>query len=80
MFECLAQHGCTDVSSGLASGVYSPQPIDNGAFGDVWRVTLSGSTLNGISVVAVKTLRLKVILDGNDKAAKVGVWLLVDLR
>ena len=79
MFECLVQHGCTDLSSLLANGQYSTLPIDHGGFGDVWRATLGSATFNGISVVAVKTLRLKTLLEGNDKATKVSAWLPFEL-
>ena len=78
MFECLVQHGCADLSSALGNGQYSALPIDNGGFGDVWRVTLSSGILRNISEVAVKTLRLKTLLEGNDIAAKVGICLRVD--
>ena len=80
MFECLVQHGCTDLSSLLSDDQYSELPIENGGFGDVWRVTLSDGMLIGSTVLAVKTLRLKPLLEGNNKAAKVGVWSLIEFH
>lgn len=75
IFNCLVQHGCRDLSFVLVDGRYSSLPIENGGFGDVWRVTLDGTTLKGNTVLAVKALRLKTLLDGNTKATKVSVWI-----
>lgn len=78
MFECLVQHGCTNLSSILVDGRYSSLPIETGGFGDIWRVNLNSGTLKGRSVLAVKTLKLKTLLEGNTKAAKVNVELVIN--
>lgn len=66
MFECLVQHGCPDISASIDRGQYSSSPVANGGFGEVWRVQIS----TGL-VLAVKTLRFRTLLEGDDKAAKV---------
>lgn len=70
IFECLVQHGCMDLSSSLDKGDYSSSPIANGGFGEVWRFTTSA----GI-IYAVKTLRFRALLEGDDKGAKAGCSL-----
>lgn len=66
MFECLVRHGCTDLSLSLDSSRSAITPIASGGFGDVWRVKM----VNG-KLVAIKSLRLHILLQDNDKGAKV---------
>ena len=66
MFECLVKHGCADLSAFIDSAHYSSAAITSGGFGDVWRARMK----NGI-LVAVKCLRLNVILEGDLKGLKV---------
>lgn len=66
MFECLVTHGCTDLTSLINNDGRSSSVIASGGFGDVRRVILNDGTL-----VAVKTLRLHILLEDDAKAKKV---------
>lgn len=66
MFDRLVLHGCADMSSSMDPDGYSSDLIAAGGFGDVWRGLLKDGT-----VVAVKSLRLYVISQGEKKAMKV---------
>lgn len=66
MFECLVRHGCSDLTSFLDMS-QSSAVISSGGFGDVRRLIVDNTT-----VVAIKTLRLHVLLKDDDKAVKVG--------
>jgi hypothetical protein len=66
MFECLLKHGCADLSLFIDPDAYSASAIASGGFGDVWRARMKDGTL-----VAVKCLRLHVILEGDKKGMKV---------
>lgn len=70
MFDCLVKHGCTDFSASIDPARYSLSAIATGGFGDVWQAWLKDGIL-----VAVKSLRLQMILDGDEKGMKVGVSL-----
>lgn len=65
LFECLVRHGCSDLTS-FADGSRSSAVIRSGGFGDVRRLEMDDGT-----VVALKTLRLHVLLRDDDKAVKV---------
>lgn len=69
MFQCLVKHGCSDLTSFLDMS-QSSAVITSGGFGDVRRLVVDAST-----VVAIKTLRLHVLLKNNDKAVKVASLL-----
>lgn len=68
MFDCLVKHGCTDLSSLIDPDRFSSSALASGAFGDVWQAWLETGIL-----VAVKCLRLHVILEGDEKGMKVRV-------
>lgn len=66
MFDCLVKHGCTDLSLLIDPRSYSSSAIATGGFGDIWHATM----YNGM-LVGIKTLRLHLLLQGDDKAMKV---------
>lgn len=68
MFDCLVQHGCTDLTSSTDPDRHSSAVIASGGFGDVRRVRLDNDTF-----VAVKTLRLHILLKDDDKGVKVNL-------
>lgn len=68
ILECLVKHGCTDLSLRIDNNRYSASAIASGGFGDVWQAWLKSDIL-----VAVKCLRLHVILEGDEKGMKVSV-------
>ncbi|KAF8602231.1 WD40 repeat-like protein [Ceratobasidium sp. AG-I] len=65
MFDCLVLHGCTDLTSLMNPDRYSTAAIVNGGFGDVWQ----GVMIDG-KMVAIKSLRLHMILEGDEKGMK----------
>lgn len=68
MFDCLVKHGCADFSSMIDPTGYSPTVIASGGFGDVWQARINGGIL-----VAVKCLRLHMILKNEEKGMKVSI-------
>lgn len=66
MFDCLVQHGCTDLSLLMDPNQYSSVAIAGGGFGDVWQ----GKMLDGTKV-AIKCLRLHTIAADGIKGFKV---------
>lgn len=71
VFDCLVKHGCTDLSQLMDLAHYSASAIATGGFGDVWQ----GRTTGGI-LVAVKCLRLHMVLEGGEKGMKVAASVL----
>ncbi|KAF8601639.1 kinase-like protein [Ceratobasidium sp. AG-I] len=69
MFLCLVQRGCADLSLSVDPDRYSESAIASGGFGDVWQAWMKDGTKNGI-LVAVKCLRLHMILEGDKKGMK----------
>lgn len=65
MFECLVNHGCPDLTSSIDAGRRSSSAIASRGFGDVRCVTLEDGTF-----VALKILRLRILLEDDDEAAK----------
>ena len=65
MFECLVEHGCVDLTL-FANESQSSAVITSGGFGDVRQMVMHDGT-----IVAVKTLRLHVLLKDDEKAVKV---------
>lgn len=68
LFECLVKHGCPDFSAFVDSTRQRWDVVTSGGFGDVRRAVLNNGTF-----VAVKTLRLHVLLGDDDKAMKVNL-------
>ena len=66
MFECLVQHGCNDLTLSIGTNITASSIVASGGFGDVRRMAMD----NG-ATVAVKTLRLHILLKHNTKAVKV---------
>lgn len=66
MFECLVKHGCADLALSIDPNRYSASAMASGGFGDVWQAWMKDGTL-----VAVKCLRLSIILEGDKKGMKV---------
>ena len=66
MFECLVKHGCTDLTPFTKFNRGSSAVVAYGGFGDVRRMVMDDGT-----AVAIKTLRLHILLKDNDKAVKV---------
>lgn len=66
MFECLVKHGCTNLTSTVDTEQHNSEVLASGGFGEIRRVALGDG-----SFVALKTLRLQVLLKDNDKAVKV---------
>ena len=66
MFETLVSHGCTDLSSSIDPPGSFSSAFASGGFGDIWKVLAN----NGIQV-AVKCLRLHIILKGDPKGMEV---------
>ena len=66
MFECLVKHGCTNLTSSTNMHRSSSAVVAYGGFGDVRRMVMNDGT-----IVAIKTLRLHILLKDNDKAMKV---------
>ncbi|KAF8594402.1 WD40 repeat-like protein [Ceratobasidium sp. AG-I] len=65
MFDALVKHECPDLSLLVDPTRYSKSAIASGGFGDVWQAWMRDGTL-----VAVKCLRLHIILQGDPKAMK----------
>lgn len=70
MFDCLVQRGCTDLSLSLDKGRNSHKVIASGGFGDVWYATMFDG-----KPIAIKTLRLHILLQEDDKGLKVTLIL-----
>lgn len=66
MFQCLVNHGCTDLSSVMRPDRYYSDAIARGGFGGIWK----GELANGL-VVAIKCVWLPTALDGDPKDMKV---------
>lgn len=67
MFECLVKHGCSDLTPSIDTS-RSSAVITSGGFGDVRRLVMDDGT-----IVAIKTLRLHILMKDDDKAVKVYV-------
>lgn len=65
MFVCLMLHGCRDLSLLMDPNQYSSAAVAAGGFGDIWR----GMMKDGV-LVAIKCLRLHIILEGDAKGMK----------
>ncbi|KAF8601674.1 kinase-like protein [Ceratobasidium sp. AG-I] len=65
MFRCLVDHGCADLSLDVDPDRYSESAVASGGFGDVWQAWMKDGTM-----VAVKCLRLHIILEGDRKGMK----------
>lgn len=65
MFESLVKHGCTDLTFSIDPGNFSSSPIATGGFGEVWQAWMQ----NGV-LVAVKCLRLHMIIENDQKGRK----------
>lgn len=70
MFACLVKHGCRDLTSSIIADLSPSLVVASGGFGDIRHLTLGDGT-----PVALKTLRLQILLKDDDKAVKVCVKL-----
>lgn len=66
MFDCLIEHGCTDLSLRMDPRKYSSVAMAGGSFGDIWRGILRDGT-----EVAIKCLRFHSIAEDDTKGRKV---------
>ncbi|KAF8603007.1 kinase-like protein [Ceratobasidium sp. AG-I] len=65
MFQCLLDHGCTDVSPRINSNRHSIAAVAGGSFGDIWTSELDDGTK-----VAIKCLRIYTIPADRPKQLK----------
>ncbi|KAF8593517.1 kinase-like protein [Ceratobasidium sp. AG-I] len=65
MFQCLLEHGCTDVSSRINPNRQSATAVAGGSFGDIWMSELDDGTK-----VAIKCFRFHAIAEDQPKGLK----------
>lgn len=66
MFECLMEHGCTNLTSTIDPHRFSSGLINGGSFGDIWK----GKFYDGTDL-AIKVWRFTSIVEDGDKSLKV---------
>ncbi|CCO30121.1 Paired amphipathic helix protein pst3 AltName: Full=SIN3 homolog 3 [Rhizoctonia solani AG-1 IB] len=65
MFECLVNHGCSDLRTSIDPSSFSSYRVAEGGFGDVWKGILTGGP-----DVAIKVLRCSSLRGGESKGIK----------